>query len=122
MQEGRDAAEWSDELDALRFTVPGHGAPCAMHRLAFKALLGQEPEKDACLRFFHENRTAFLMAAKSKINRLELPKDRSLHINSRDLRRALAGVTQVVETKCLDCIAFEIHISLVVKPMVRQGE
>lgn len=36
----QDAAEWSEELDALRFAVPGHGAPCAVHRLAFKAVLG----------------------------------------------------------------------------------
>ncbi|NTE85711.1 hypothetical protein [Agrobacterium rubi] len=85
-----NAAEWSDELDALRFSIPGHGAPCAMHRLAFKALLAEEPGREACLAFFAENKEAFLTAATAKIARLVLPFDRSLHINSRDVRRAMA--------------------------------
>ncbi|WP_320196038.1 hypothetical protein RMR10_003515 [Agrobacterium rosae] len=88
----KNAVEWNDELDALRFSVPGHGAPCAMHRLAFKALLRQEPEKASCLEFFAENSQAFLSAATAKIIRLALPSDRSLHINSRDLRRAMTNV------------------------------
>ncbi len=83
--------EWSDELQALRFSVPGHGALCAMHRLAFKSLLSQEPGREACLRFFAENQQAFLSAATAKITRLALPFDRSLHINSRDLRRAITN-------------------------------
>ena len=86
-----NASEWSDELDALRFSVPGHGAPCAMHRLAFKALLGKQPHKEACLQYFAENREAFLKAASAKITRLTLPTDRSLHINSRDDRRAMTS-------------------------------
>ncbi|KQO79699.1 hypothetical protein [Rhizobium sp. Leaf262] len=90
-QPRENAVEWSDELQALRFPVPGHGALCAMHRLAFKALLASEPEKEACLRFFGDNQAAFLAAATTKINRLALPADRSLHINSRDLRRAMNG-------------------------------
>lgn len=85
------ASEWSDTLDALRFSVPGHGAPCAMHRLAFRALLGKEPQKAACLEFFEEHREAFLKAASVKINSLKLAADRSLHINSRDVRRALTA-------------------------------
>ncbi len=89
-QPGENAAEWSDELDALRFSIPGHGALCAMHRLAFKALLPEEPCRDACLTFFAENRKVFLSAATAKIARLALPFDRSLHINSRDVRRAMA--------------------------------
>lgn len=85
------ASEWSDTLDALRFSVPGHGALCAMHRLAFRALLGKEPQKEACLQFFADNREAFLKAASAKISSLKLPADRSLHINSRDVRRALTA-------------------------------
>lgn len=87
----KNAVEWSDELDALRFSVPGHGASCAMHRLAFKALLCQEPAKAACLKFFTENRQAFFKAAATKIARLALPFDRSLHLNSRDIRRAMTS-------------------------------
>ncbi len=87
----RDAAEWSDELDALRFAVPGHGATCAVHRLAFKALLKGEPDQMAVLEYFQQHSVAFIAAAKAKIARLDLPLDRSLHLNSRDIRRVLAG-------------------------------
>lgn len=86
-----NTGQWSDELDALQFPIPGHGALCAMHRLAFKTLLRQEPEKAACLGFFKENRQAFLTAAAAKIARLALPFDRGLHLNSRDLRRAMTS-------------------------------
>ena len=87
----QDAAEWSEELDALRFTVPGHGAFCAVHRLAFKAVLGVSPEREAALAYFHENEAAFTTAALAKIKRSALPAGRSLHLNSRDIRRAIAG-------------------------------
>lgn len=83
------SAEWSVALDALRFPVPGHGAPCAVHRLAFKALLGAQPDREACLVCFLENQQAFFAAAQAKIERQKLPFDRSLHLNSRDIRRAL---------------------------------
>lgn len=87
----QDAAEWSDELDALRFAVPGHGAFCAVHRLAFKAVLGASPEREAALVFFHDHEAAFTAAALAKIKRAGLPAGRSLHLNSRDIRRAIAG-------------------------------
>ncbi|WCK13767.1 hypothetical protein G6L41_002520 [Agrobacterium tumefaciens] len=87
----QDAAEWSEELDALRFAVPGHGAFCAVHRLAFKAVLGVSPEREAALAYFHENEAAFTVAALAKIKRSALPAGRSLHLNSRDIRRAIAG-------------------------------
>ncbi|MBW9077936.1 hypothetical protein CFBP5875_02990 [Agrobacterium pusense] len=87
----QDAAEWSEELDALRFAVPCHGAPCAVHRLAFKAVLGPNPAGQAALAFFHRHEAAFVSAALSKIERAKLPADRSLHLNSRDIRRAIAG-------------------------------
>lgn len=87
----QDAAEWSDELDALRFAVPGHGAFCAVHRLAFKAVLGASPEREATLAYFHDHEAAFVAAAIAKIKRSNLPAGRSLHLNSRDIRRAIAG-------------------------------
>ncbi|RRN75679.1 hypothetical protein [Agrobacterium deltaense] len=87
----QDAAEWSEELDALRFAVPGHGAFCAVHRLAFKAVLGPSPAGEAALAFFHDHEAAFVAAALSKIKRANLPAGRSLHLNSRDIRRAIAG-------------------------------
>ncbi|MFS8121472.1 hypothetical protein QD336_03525 [Rhizobium sp. BR 250] len=87
----QDAAEWSEELDALRFAVPGHDAPCAVHRLAFKAILGATPGREAALACFHDHEAAFTAAALSKIKRSNLPAGRSLHLNSRDIRRAIAG-------------------------------
>lgn len=87
----QDAAHWSDELDALRFAVPGHGAFCAVHRLAFKAVLGTSPERQAALTFFLDHKAAFTAAALAKIKRANLPAGRSLHLNSRDIRRAIAG-------------------------------
>ncbi|UNZ51001.1 hypothetical protein [Agrobacterium tumefaciens] len=87
----QDAAEWSEELDALRFAVPGHGAFCAVHRLAFKAVLGPSPTEEAALAFFHDHEVTFVAAAFAKIKRANLPAGRSLHLNSRDIRRAIAG-------------------------------
>lgn len=87
----QDAAEWSEELDALRFAVPGHGAFCAVHRFAFKAVLGPSPTEEAALAFFHDHEVAFVAAAFAKIKRANLPAGRSLHLNSRDIRRAIAG-------------------------------
>jgi len=65
----QDAAEWSEELDALRFAVPGHGAFCAVHRLAFKAVLGPSPTEEGALAFFHDHEAAFVAAALAKIKR-----------------------------------------------------
>ncbi|MDH7800182.1 MULTISPECIES: hypothetical protein [unclassified Rhizobium] len=87
----QDAAEWSDELDALRFAVPGHGAFCAVHRLAFKAVLGANPDREAALAYFRDHEAAFTAAALAKIKRSALPAGRNLHLNSRDIRRAIAG-------------------------------
>ncbi|MBD9386305.1 DUF1488 family protein [Agrobacterium sp. AGB01] len=85
------SAEWSVALDALRFSVTGHGAPCAVHRLAFKALLGASPDSEACLACFTEHQAAFEAAARDKIKRQNLAMDKSLHLNSRDIRRALGN-------------------------------
>ncbi len=87
------AAEWSDELDAVRFPVPDHGALCAVHRLAFKALLNVPPDRVACLLFFEQNKEAFVTAAKRKIERLKLQPGRSLHLNSRDIRRCMTSAS-----------------------------
>lgn len=85
------SAEWSVALDALRFSVAGHGASCAVHRLAFKALLGSSPDMAACLACFDEHRAAFEAAAFDKIKRQNLVSAKSLHLNSRDIRRALGN-------------------------------
>jgi len=86
-----NAVDWSDELGCLRFSVPGHGASCAMHRLAFKVLIDDALTEETCLAYYGANREAFLAAASNKIQRLSIPFERSLHINSRDLRRAMTA-------------------------------
>jgi len=90
MMTEENAVDWSDDLDCLRFSVPGHGAPCAMHRLAFKVLINDALTEETCRAYFVANREAFLAAATNKIERLSMPFERSLHINSRKDRRASA--------------------------------
>ncbi|MDR6104557.1 hypothetical protein QE369_004754 [Agrobacterium larrymoorei] len=91
MMAGENAVDWSHELDCLRFSVPGHGALCAMHRLAFKALMTEVPTEETCRAYFIANSEVFLAAARSKIERMNIPFERSLHINSRDLRRSMSA-------------------------------
>lgn len=104
-------AEWRDDLDALQFPVPGHDAHCLVHRLAFRALVGvipgglathdtvdaspqsrpTTPDRAICLALFARETPAFHAAARAKIVRQAIPTGKSLHLNSRDIRRALVG-------------------------------
>ncbi|MBP2547585.1 hypothetical protein J2858_000478 [Neorhizobium galegae] len=88
-------ATWRDDLDALQFGVPGEGSLCLVHRLAFRALLPSAPaeglSRQACLEFFFRESRHFEAAAKSKVTRLGLAPGHNLHLNSRDIRRAIAG-------------------------------
>jgi hypothetical protein len=93
------AAIWRSDLDVLQFPVPDHGAVCLVHRLAFRALVGGsaaretpgDPGRDACLTFFCRETLAFHAAARAKILRQSIPPGRNLHLNSRDIRRAITG-------------------------------
>ncbi|MGE6743389.1 hypothetical protein ACQKGC_24250 [Allorhizobium pseudoryzae] len=107
------AAEWRDDLDALQFAVPGHGAHALVHRLAFRALIAKRmggpaalatvdappqagsgiPDRDACLTLFARKAEAFHAAARAKIVRQSIPRGQNLHLNSRDIRRATEGET-----------------------------
>jgi hypothetical protein len=60
-----------------------------IHRRAFGTLLGSEPERNACEQYFAMHRAAFERAAAAKIRRAGLATLDSLHLNSRDLARAL---------------------------------
>lgn len=90
---------WRDDLDALEFAVPGHGGVCLVHRRAFRALVGGSaaretpatPARDICLALFDRETLAFHAAAQAKILRQSIPKGRNLHLNSRDIRRAMTG-------------------------------
>ncbi|WP_137132034.1 hypothetical protein [Rhizobium sp. FY34] len=96
-------AAWRDDLDALQFAVADHGGACLIHRLAFRALIGMlvggpaahklsgDLSRDTCLAFFAREEQAFHAAAEAKIRRQFIPPGRNLHLNSRDIRRAMAG-------------------------------
>ena len=86
-------AIWRDDLDALGFAVVfdghGHGAACFVHRRAFRILIGSDPVEADCLAYYETHAEAFQVAAGAKIDRQSIPQDRSLNLNSRDIRRAL---------------------------------
>lgn len=83
-------AEWSNAIDSLVFIPDGHRGWCAVHRLAFRALLGlRQPEPAACLDHFAAHRAAFQRAAAAKIAGRGLPPDATLHLTSRAVARAM---------------------------------
>jgi len=85
---GRCRAEWRHDLDALSFAPEGHGAPCMVHRLAFRAVIGIMPKPEDCLAYFAAHEDAFRRAAAAKISRNRIAPGTSLHLTSRDLTRA----------------------------------
>jgi len=89
-QKSGSACEWRQDLDSVIFTPAGHAGYCAVHRLAFRAPIGCEGDPAACLAFFTAHSAAFDSAAQDKIRRRSLPEHANLHLNSRDIRRALA--------------------------------
>jgi hypothetical protein len=84
-------ALWRPDIDALAFHPAGHGGICAVHRLAFRALLGREGTPADCLAYFAGHRPAFERAAAEKIARRGLGAAASLHLTSRDVARALGS-------------------------------
>ncbi|WP_085552833.1 DUF1488 family protein [Azospirillum agricola] len=86
-----DAAQWQPAIDALVFRPSGHRGVCAIHRLAFRALLGRTGGAEDCLAFFAAHRPAFERAAAAKIARRGLDASASLHLTSRDVARAIAA-------------------------------
>lgn len=83
-------AEWNRAIDSLVFTPDGHRGRCAVHRLAFRALLGlREPEPADALTHFTAHRAAYQRAAARKIADRGLDPDASLHLTSRAIQGAL---------------------------------
>lgn len=81
---------WRAEIDALVFRPAGHGGWCAVHRLAFRALLGtRELTPEDCLAYAAAHRGAFEAAATSKIAKRGYDIATSLHLTSRDVARFL---------------------------------
>ena len=88
-------AHWRDDITSLVFPVIGHGAICAVHRGAFRTLLGAEPTPDACLSHFQRFEAAFRAAASAKIARRGILPGTSLHLTSRDIARKLLEDAQI---------------------------
>ena len=88
-------AYWRDDIASLVFPVTGHGAICAMHRGAFRTLLGAEPSPEACLGCFRRFEPAFRAAASAKIARKGVLPGTSLHLTSRDIARKLLENAQI---------------------------
>ena len=81
---------WRAEIDALVFRPAGHAGWCAVHRLAFRALLGmREPAPEDCLAYAAAHRGAFEAAAAGKIAKRGYDVAASLHLTSRDVARFL---------------------------------
>lgn len=86
---------WRDDIASLVFAVTGHGAICAVHRGAFRTLLGTEPTPDACLDYFQRFEAVFRAAAGAKIAGEGILPGTSLHLTSRDVARKLLEVAQI---------------------------
>ena len=90
-----DEARWRPEIDALMFPINDHAAACAVHRRAFRTLLGSDPTPKDCLAYFAEFERAFRAAASAKIARNRIPSGRNLHLTSRDVARKLLEMKQI---------------------------
>jgi hypothetical protein len=77
---------WRHDIDALTFTPEGHGGFCAVHRLAFRALLEADPTPENCVAYFGANEATFRAAAQAKIRDQGIVRSANFHLTSRDLR------------------------------------
>ncbi|WP_426616027.1 DUF1488 family protein [Bradyrhizobium sp. McL0616] len=82
-------AQWRDDIASVVFPVEGHGAICAVHRGAFRTLIGAEPSPEDCLDYFRRYEITFREAAGAKIARKGISVGTSLHLTSRDVARKL---------------------------------
>ncbi|CAO3362318.1 hypothetical protein [Azospirillum melinis] len=81
-----EGLSWRADIDALVFRPAGHGGWCAVHRLAFRALLGKrKPTPEDCLAFAAAYRASFEAAAAGKIVQRGYGAAASLHLTSRDV-------------------------------------
>ncbi|APG11740.1 hypothetical protein M2175_004889 [Bradyrhizobium elkanii] len=90
-----EEAHWRDDITSLVFAVRGHGAICAVHRGAFRTLIGVEPSAEDCLSYFRRFEAAFREAAGAKIARKGISAGTSLHLTSRDITRKLLENDQI---------------------------
>jgi hypothetical protein len=86
---------WRAEIDSLWFKPQQWDGGCAVHRLAFRSLLGRDrPTAEECIACFRDSEDAFHRAALNKIAIKALPTGSNLHLTSRDIIRALRLVAR----------------------------
>lgn len=90
-----EQARWRADIQSLVFPLGDHAAICAVHRGAFRTLLGAEPTPEACLAYFEKLEEAFRAAALLKIARKGIPAGTNLHLTSRDIARKLLESEQI---------------------------
>jgi hypothetical protein len=90
-----DEVHWRDDIASLVFAVAGHGAICAVHRGAFRTLIGAEPAPEDCVSYFRRFEAAFRASAAAKIARRGILPGISLHLTSRDVARKLLEDQQI---------------------------
>jgi hypothetical protein len=91
----KEEARWRSDIESLVFPIRDHAATCAVHRGAFRTLLGMNPTPQACLAYFEEFEAAFRAAASVKIARRHIPASTNLHLTSRDVARILIRPGQI---------------------------
>jgi hypothetical protein len=91
----KQEARWRADIQSLVFPIGDHAASCAVHRGAFRTLLGAEPTREACLTYFAKFEEAFLAAALLKIACKGIPAGTNLHLTSRDIARKLLESKQI---------------------------
>jgi hypothetical protein len=85
----KDQVFWRSDIDALLFLVDEHATFCAVHRRAFRTLLGSDPTPEDCLNYFGDFEYAFRAAANFKIAHNGLSTGSNFHLTSRDVARKL---------------------------------
>jgi hypothetical protein len=90
-----EKVRWRADIQSLVFPIGEHAAICAVHRGAFRTLLGAEPTQEACLAYFAKFEEAFRAAARLKIARKGIPTGTNLHLTSRDIARKLLESKQI---------------------------
>jgi hypothetical protein len=80
---------WRSDIEALIFHPDSRQEHCAVHRRAFRTLLGFDPSPEDCATFFRANRAAFEAAAGAKILEKSIAGGSNFHLTSRDVARQL---------------------------------
>jgi hypothetical protein len=91
----KEEARWRIDIASLVFPIRDHAATCAVHRGAFRTLLGVDPTPQACLAYFEEFEAAFMAAASVKIAHKRVSAGTNFHLTSRDVVRELKKSQQI---------------------------